>query len=168
MFLIRIIRPVNKVLTLAFALTVLFFVLVALTPINLLIAVLNGIFIGAVTTIVFTYGHIFWDSILRSAPYDRVRQMTVGFAACWLAYTLNVAVSIGYHTLESDVNPSVALAASRYIAILAAVLQVTAPDFGLGILHSRSRRTLTSGLFIGVLVAVWIISFQGAPLSTAE
>jgi hypothetical protein len=40
------------------------------------------------------------------------------------------------------------------------MLQVTAPDFGLGLFHGRDRRVLWASVTIGLLVAIVTITLQ--------
>ena len=153
-------RPLNRVILSSIAAVVLFFILYALVPISELIMVLNGIFAGTVAAISVAYWRLLWNAVLGIRPYDRVRQMTLGFALCWAAYLLGVAISIYFRSAGIDVNSSLLTAASRYVAIIAAMLQVTAPDFGLGLFHGRDRKVLATGIFVGLIVAMVVIFYR--------
>jgi hypothetical protein len=52
----------------------------------------------------------------------------------------------------------------RYLCILAAILQITAPDFGLGLFHGRDRKTQWLGFVLGLTTAVGTIIFQDQTL----
>lgn len=137
-----------------------FLVLAFFVPVDRLIVTLNGAFFGASTAIMMAYGRLMWNAILGVRPYDRVRQMTLGFFLCWVAYGLSVSVSFYYRASGIDVPSVLVTAASRYVAVIAAILQVTAPDFGLGIFHGRDRRVLYTGLLVGTVVALVAIVTQ--------
>lgn len=139
----------------------LFACLVWLVPMDPLIVTLNGIFAGTMAAIAVAYWRLLWNAVLGVQPYDRVRQMSLGFALCWFAYLLGVTISIYFRTAGYDVNSSILTAASRYVAIFAAILQVTAPDFGLGLFHGRERKTLWGGVIVGFAVALVMILAQG-------
>jgi hypothetical protein len=144
------------------AFTFVFALLVFMFRPSELIMVLNGLFAGAMSAVVVAYGKLVWFAILGKRPYDDVRQMTLGFACGWAAICLGVAYSI-YYRVTGDVQfpSSYLVALSRYLAIIAACLQVTAPDFGLGIFHGRDRKVLWAGGIIGTIVATIVIMLQG-------
>ncbi len=131
-----------------------------LVPADKLILVLNGLFAGTAAAILVAFGKLLANAVMGVRPYDRVRQMTLGFFLCWVAYTIGVVVSIYFRSADIFVNSSYGTAAGRYIAIIAAVLQVTAPDFGLGIFHGRERKVLATGFVVGGLVAIGTILSQ--------
>lgn len=147
-------NAINRVLVGSFLLVLVFFVVVATLPLDDVIIVLNGLFFGTAAAILVAYGRLLWNAILGIRPYDRVRQMTLGFFLCWVAYGLVVAASFYLRASGTDVNSTYLTAASRYAAVVAAVLQVTAPDFGLGIFHGRDRKVLYTSVAIGLAVAV--------------
>jgi len=138
----------------------LFVALLAVMPLPQFIVILNGIFAGTMAAIEVAYWRLLLNAVLGIRPYDRVCQMTLGFALCWLAYTLGVAISIYFRSARVDVNSSLLTAASRYVAIIAAMLQVAAPDFGLGLFHGRDRKVLFTSVVVGFVVAVFIMLAQ--------
>lgn len=153
-------RPVNRVIASLLAAALLFILLLATLRLPQFIVILNGVFAGTMAAIVIAYWRLLWNAVLGIRPYDRVRQMTLGFALCWAAYVLSVMVSVYLRTTGADVNSSILTAASRYVAILAAALQVTAPDFGLGLFHGRDRKVLSVSAGVGLVVAVVIMVAQ--------
>ena len=137
------------------------FILLSITvPLDHLIMLLNAVLSGTLMAIVVAYGPLLWNSLLGLKTYDRVRQMTFGFALCWMAYAIHTGFSIYLRSSGFEVNSSYLTAAGRYIAIIAAMLQVTAPDFGLGLFHGRSRNTLLTGVFAGAMTATIVMLFQ--------
>lgn len=155
-------RILNKIVGIAVALVALFGVLVVQVPLDRLVVLLNGVFAGTMAAILVAYFPLLRNAILGVHPYDRVRQMTLGFFLCWLAYCVIVLVSIYSNTVGIDNGADILTATSRYLAIVAAALQVTAPDFGLGLFHGRDRKVLTAGAISGLLVAVVAILVQNS------
>lgn len=154
------VKPANRVMLAAILLSVGFIGLATILPLGSLIIVLNAAFAGSAAALVVAYWTLLKNAVLGVSPYSRVRQMTLGFALCWVAYTLTVSFSIYARSSGFDVNSSYVTATSRYIAIIAAILQVTSPDFGLGIFHGRDRKMLWTCLAIGLAVAALAIGFQ--------
>lgn len=153
-------RPVNRVVIAIVAAAALFAALLAVLPLTSFIVILNGIFAGTMAAVVVAYWRLLWNAVLGIRPYDRVRQMTLGFALCWTAYVLGVMVSIYLRSAGAEINTSVLTAASRYVAIIAAMLQVSAPDFGLGLFHGRDRKVLFTSVLVGAVVAIVIMFAQ--------
>ena len=153
-------RPVNRVVLAIVAAATLFAALLVVLPLPRFIVILNGVFAGTMAAIVVAYWRLLWNAVLGIRPYDRVRQMTLGFALCWMAYVLGVMVSVYLRSAGAEINTSVLTAASRYVAIIAAMLQVSAPDFGLGLFHGRDRKVLFTSVLVGAVVAVAIMLAQ--------
>lgn len=150
----------NNVIIHSFMAFTLFALLAFLLPLKTLIVLLNGVFVGAAVSVLVAYRKLFWNSILGVLPYDRVRQMALGFALCWTAYVISVLASIYVRSTGGDPASLMIVAAGRYIAIIAAVLQITAPDFGLGLFHGRDRKMLFLSLGLGLFTAVVAIVVQ--------
>lgn len=153
-------RPVNRVVIAIVAAAALFVSLLLVMSLPRFIVILNGVFAGTMAAVVVAYWRLLWNAVLGIRPYDRVRQMTLGFALCWTAYVLGVMVSIYLRSAGAEINTSVLTAASRYVAIIAAMLQVSAPDFGLGLFHGRDRKVLFTSVAVGAIVAVVIMFAQ--------
>ena len=152
---------INRVMIGAALATVGFFALYFTMTTEHMVVLMNGLFAGSIAAIVVAYWKLLWNAVLGIRPYDRVRQMTLGFALCWFAFCLLIWSSIYLVSAGAPVNSTIFGLAGRYVAIIAAVLQVTAPDFGLGIFHGRDRKVLTAGLITGFLVALATILLQG-------
>jgi hypothetical protein len=150
----------NRVIQIGVALTLFFIVLLQFVALPNLIVVLNGVFIGSMAAIIVAYSRLLINAALGTYPFNRVRQMTLGFFLCWVAYNVDVLTSIYFLSCGIDVKTSVLTAAGRYAAIIAAVLQVTAPDFGLGFFQSRERKTLWTGAVLGFVIAIIAIIAQ--------
>ena len=124
-----------------------------------LVALLNGVFIGTVAAVCVTYRRLLWHSLTGAKQYDRVEQMTLGLLLCWISYCVAAARTVQFHSAEVTHNAAL-LAVSRYVAIIAAVLQVTALDFGVGSPHSYSRNAAWAGLAVGVAVSAVVMWLQ--------
>lgn len=154
------IHPLNRVVLGVLGSILFFGLLVATIPLPVLVVILNGVFIGTMVGVLVAFGPLIWQAVLGRGPYDRVRQMTLGMAACWAAYICTVLISIYVRAAGGDPTAFLLVAAGRYIAILAAILQVTAPNFGAGLFHGRERRILFLGVALGLLSAVALIFMQ--------
>jgi len=144
-----------------------FWAATAMVPIDRLIIALNGLLVGTAVAIAVSYGLIFLDAIF-SRPYDRVRQMTLGVLVVWIAIGLAVGGSIYTKMADIPNQNTVMVAASRLAAIIAAILQVTAPDFGRGFLHGRDRKVLAGGMVVGLAVALFVIYGQATMILAAK
>lgn len=125
-----------------------------------LIILLNGLFAGAIVAVGVTYSNIVWNSIFENGQYDRVRQMALGIALAWFGIVLAVLASI-YSRANGDIaHYSELTAISRYAVIVAAIVQVTAPDLGDGIFFGRDRRLLYIGVVAGLVIALAVMMLQ--------
>lgn len=146
----------NRVAIGIFALGALFFGLVSYCDLETLIIVLNGVFVGSMVA----YHQLIIGAALGVGEYNRVRQMTIGFAIMWTVICLSAAGSIYARSKGAELTAPVLTGAIRYLAIVGAVLQITAPDFGLGLFHGRDRKTLWLGFLLGLITAIFTIYFQ--------
>lgn len=153
-------RVGNDPLLAAIFAAIVFFILYALLPIRNLIIVLNGLFFGAMSAVVVSYWQLIVNTVAGEKPYDRVRQMTLSFVLCWIAYVGSAYGSVYLRSGGLVVVDLTSTAVFRYIAIVAALMQVTAPDFGLGIFHGRDRKALWTSLVIGLIVSAFVIFIQ--------
>jgi hypothetical protein len=154
----------NRVVFVAMALTGWFFAMRGWLGPDRTIVMLNGLFAGSMVAIVVAYHRLIWFAMLGRGEYDRVRQMTLGFAVCWAAVCVGVANSVMLRASGGYVPTSELTAVARYLAIIAAILQVTAPDFGLGLFHGRDRRVLWTGGTLGLISAALVIALQEGAL----
>lgn len=152
----------NKLILSFLAAVVFLLVLINMFEAETLIYIMNSTFAGAMVAILVAYWRLVWNALAGIRPYDRVRQMTLGFVLCWVAYCISVFTSIYFRSadLSGAATTSIWTVMGRYIAIFAAVLQVTAPDFGLGIFHGRDRKTLWTGLTAGVVFGIAVYFMQ--------
>lgn len=124
-----------------------------------LITILNGVFIGTMLSITVAYGPLFWRALIGDkSVFPDARQLIVGYFGAWLAYGLVVYGSTHTHVSDLPTTPLVETAVSRYIAIISAVVQITASDYGKGVFYGRDRKVLWwaigAGLFAGLVVII--------------
>jgi hypothetical protein len=158
----------NRVIQVGVLLVALFGCLVLFVHLDNLIVILNGVFMGSMAAIIVAYWRLLLNAALGIFPFNRVRQMTLGFFLCWVAYNVGVLTSIYFRSRGVEVNSSILTAGGRYVAVIAAVLQVTAPDFGLGLFHGRERQTLWTGGMLGLLIAILAIAAQDSSVLGVE
>jgi hypothetical protein len=150
----------NRVFISVCVLAAVFFGLLAYVPPVPLIVGLNGLFVGCMVAVMVAYHRLIAGAWFGIGEYNRVRQMTLGFAVLWVAIFVGAANSIYLRSAGVDVPTTPLTAATRYLAVIAAVLQVTAPDFGLGLFHGRDRRVLWAAGLSGLVSAVATIFLQ--------
>lgn len=139
-----------------------FFVLIQIFELNALIVFLNGGFGGAVAAVLVAFGPLIYNTIRNKEPYNRAREMALGWFGLWIAYVLVVYVSTESRSFGNiPKDPSYLTALSRWIAIYSAGLQVSAPDFGLGLFHGRERKVFYGALVVGLTVAAVLWYVQG-------
>jgi hypothetical protein len=148
----------------ALALATLFFGLIGYADLEGLIIVLNGVFAGSMVAICVAYHQLIIGAALGVGEYNRVRQMTIGFAVMWTVICLSAVGSIYARSKGAELTAPLLTALIRYLAIIGAVMQITAPDFGLGPFHGRDRKTLWTGFMLGLATAAATIWFQDRTL----
>lgn len=138
-----------------------FFAAAALVPTNVLIIALNGIFIGTMFAISIAYGELMWDAIWgNKRKYDDVRQMVAAIFIGWAAYGISVASSVYLKAIDASGQALILTAAGRYLAVIAAVMQITAPNLGEPFFYGRDRKLLWAGVAVGLIVAVVLMLVQ--------
>ena len=140
-----------------------FGILASTFTLDSLIVMLNGLFAGSLVSLLVAFGPLIWTLFRGKEPTSRAQELALGFFSLWIAYVLTAYVSVWTRSIgEATSNPSYMSALSRYIAVYAAVRQVTAPDYGLGFIYGRDRKILIAALALGLLVAIglWVIQDQ--------
>ena len=150
----------NRVLWVSAGLVALFLVLQETLTTTVFMNALNAIFAGAVVTILAAYWRLIWSAVRGEGAYDRVRQLAMGLFLLWVSIILIVGVSIYARTSDYYITTYAASAASRYVAIIAAIMQVNALDYGFALFHSRDKRMLWASLILGIAVAITAFVFQ--------
>ena len=128
-----------------------------------LIVLLNGAFGGSIAGLLAAFSPLLYSIFRNREPYTRAQEMAIGWFALWVAYVLVAYVSVWNRAIgEVPPNPNYISALSRYVAVYAAIRQVSAPDYGLGFMYGRDRKILWASLAFGLVVAtaLWIIQDQ--------
>ncbi|MBA3352223.1 MAG: hypothetical protein H0U23_07340 [Blastocatellia bacterium] len=125
-----------------------------------LIVLINGLLIGALFAIVVAFHRLIIGAIRGTGEYNHVRQMTLGFFNGWLGIFLVVYPSIELRSMGLAVPNTLISTLGKFVIIAAAIMQVTAPDYGLGMFHGRDRKTLWSALLFGVSVSFVVVYLQ--------
>lgn len=131
-----------------------------LFPLNSLITVLNGVFIGSICGIVFAFWRLLKSTVIGAPPFDRARQYALSVFIMWIAIFLTALISIISRASGNDPVPYALVAASRYFVIIAAILQITAPDFGSSFFAGKDRKFLWTAVIIGLVVSSVLIFAQ--------
>ena len=76
----------------------------AVAPLDKLIFVLNGVFIGTGVALVVSFAPLLWNALAGVRPYDRVRQMTLAWAVVWLGIFLQTSTSVYRNASADDVK----------------------------------------------------------------
>jgi len=137
-----------------------FFALKAAFDPSLLMSLLNGVFAGAVVTIIAAYYRLIVEAIRGDGERDRVQQMTLGLFVLWIAMVVNVGVSIYARSTEFDPTTYTGAAGARYLTIIAAVLQMRSLDYAYALFHGRDRTMIWTSLVLGAAVAVAVVVLQ--------
>lgn len=126
-----------------------------------LILLENSLFIGTSVTLAIAYWRLFLDAIVDPNPFNRARWMTWAFFIAYLALLCGASGSIQAMATDEPTTTTFTIAVGRYLAIVAGIGQVTAPDFGRGIFFGIDRKVLTGAILLGIVVSVVLIWVQG-------
>lgn len=153
----------NKALIGTVTILALYALLVLLFPIDALIVIFNGAFIGAFVAGAIVYRKLIVDSFISSEKYDRVRQMTIGITLGWVARFCACGYFSFYRYLyhSSEANPFI-VSFIVYLCAVACCLQVGAASYDEGVWNDNTEgQLLYLGTSVGILVAILVILWQG-------
>jgi len=151
----------NRVLWAATGLLLVFVAMHTLVEPNMLMGVLNGLFAGMIVGIVAAYFRLIFEAIRRGGEYDRIRGYSLGVFLPWVALFILIGVSIYTRSTELYTGSNyMAGALGRYIAIIAAVMQVNALDFSYALMHGRDKMIVRASIVLGIVVALATIAVQ--------
>jgi hypothetical protein len=150
----------SRVIVAALAISALYTLMVfTVDPVTLIIF-LNGVFVGSMVAITVAYHRLLWFSLIGRGEYNRLRQMALGIAVGWAAIGISAFNSIYLRSLGVDIPSTPLTALTRFLSIVAAVMQVTAPDFGYGLFYGRDRRVTWIALAAGLGFAAVTVALQ--------
>jgi hypothetical protein len=137
-----------------------FFALASVMPTDTLIVVLNGVYIGAMFGIAVCFGGMILDAMTGKEEYDDVSQMVTSMFGTWVALSIAFGVSAYLRAADMSSSSLLASAFARYVGILSAVGQITAPTLGERFFAGRDRKVLWASLFVGLGTAVAVTAAQ--------
>lgn len=152
----------NKAVAWTIALLCFYVLLLFNFDLNSLIVLLNGVLGGAMIAAVVAYRKLFIVSLFaKEPPFDRVSQFAIAVILLLAAIGLFVAASTQIRVTGGILStPSATSVAARYIATVAVVLLVAAPDFGYSVIYGRDRKALVLGTSIGFISAIVLVWAQ--------
>lgn len=131
-------------------------------PAELLAIILNGTLWGVGVALVIAYSPLIWQSVFGyNHNFDRANQYALGDAVLWLSVFIGLTSSVYLRSVGEA--PSITtdfVIIQRYLAIFAAIIQITAPDFGKSIFYGQDRRILLLSGSMGFIVALLITWLQ--------
>lgn len=138
-----------------------YLLLLALVPAPFLIQILNGIFLGVVSAVSIVFFPLFWRAVTHKA-FDDVAQLTMGIVLAWASLIIARLTSVFGQATDAagPLSSSAPVALATYLAILGAILHITAP----GMVDSKlvyNRGILALGLAVGVVISCLTILVQG-------
>lgn len=152
--------PLSRVILATFGIVGLFAIIFnSFSPSNLIV-LLNGLFVGSLVAIAVAYKELLWEALVGDGHYDRYRQMTLSIFMQWVVIGIGVGTSIFIKVTDLPTTAYTAVAFARYLATVAAVLQITSPDLGQGLWYGRDRKVLLISFGFGISVAVGVIFLQ--------
>lgn len=141
----------------------------AMLDVSFLITVLNGAFFGTMFGITVAYAPLFWRSLRNDETLEPdVQQMVLSFLGTWAAYVLVVYASVYLRMADMPVSSLLVSAISRYIAIVSAIAQITAPAYGKAFFYGRERKSLYVGLASGIVMAILLVVAQTSTVLANE
>lgn len=150
----------NPVLRYVAGIAALFVLLVWTIDLNTLIVLENGVLTGCGVAVLVVYWQLVFDAIQGRRPYSDVRQMTLSIVLLWVCVGLSVSSSIQLRAMGAPTTPLVTVALMRYLAVVAAIMQVTVPAYGLGIFYGIERKALWLASAVGTVAASLAIMLQ--------
>lgn len=131
-------------------------------PLPTLAVLLNGVLFGMGFALLIAFARLIWVSIFGAGnSFDRANQYALGDAILWISVFIGLTSSVYLRTIgEAPSTTTELLIIQRYLAIFAAIVQITAPDFGKSIFYGRDRRVLLGSGLIGLLVAAIVVWLQ--------
>lgn len=129
-------------------------------PMETLIIILNGAFVGTMASISVAFYPLIRDAIRMPEDFGRVQQLSLGIMILVVAICVLAFNSIYFRSMGVDLPTTPVTALGRYLSICGMVMMITAPDYDEGFFFSRDRRLLWSSLLIGVVFALVVILMQ--------
>lgn len=138
-----------------------YLVLAAALPTRILVAVMNGLFLGMVVSVSVVFAPLIKRAVLLR-DFDRVAQLTIGIFLSWTSLIISRSVNTYGKIFDKpgEAAGSGMVAVAAYLAILGGILHVTAP----GMVDDKlkyNKGLLALAAMVGAVaaaVAIWLQS----------
>jgi len=146
-------------------LAAIFAALVRFVPLDTLITLLNGAFVGTMIGVTIAYGGMFYDAFWNRKRHGKlmatdVRLFAVFYLGAWFAYTLTVYGSVSVRSTDASFVSMYSTALGRYVAIICAIGGVVAPTWDETLFYGRDRKSVFAAVFVGLLAATVVVIIQ--------
>lgn len=141
-------------------LAALFVLLWTYIPPDILVIFLNGIFVGSLVTVAAAYYKLLRATLRGDTAYDRTRFMTLSIAILWFSVIISVLASVYARMTDTQSTVFVLSAVARYLAIVAALMQMRSLDYGWAMFHAHDRVMIWASTFLGVTVGIGVVAMQ--------
>jgi len=150
-------------------LTLLFIAGLAWIKSTIFLIILNSLMFGTFMSVAITYGYFFGYTIFVKSEWSREKQFIISTGLLWMFIMLTGIYSYTHRTVTPDVEIPAdwMLLLTRYIAIVAAVMQVFAPDMGESLYYGVHRKVMLAGIVVGGLVAAYTMLVAISPAFAA-
>lgn len=138
-----------------------------------MIELLNGAYFGVLATVFVVWWRTGWEAIRGIGRYGRVQRFALSIALQWIAFSMLRGLSAVVRSADdlNWVRDSHAAAIPLFIAVIAGIMQVTAPGMGPDpeegkrtpsqlFVQGRDKPLLLLGLAVGLIVACVVIAFE--------
>ncbi|HOY61551.1 MAG TPA: hypothetical protein PK745_00095 [bacterium] len=151
--------------TVIFALTVAFFTGYVMIKSSVYLLLLNGLTLGVIVSMVFTYGLFFWFTLTSRDPYTPERQWITASGLLWAAVMFTIWYSVEHRSpYGNDLVVDIKLLANRYLTIISGIMFIFAPDMGKSLFFGVYRKVLIFSTLAGLISAIVTIIIQIEPL----
>jgi len=129
-------------------------------PPDILVICLNGVFVGSLVTVGAAYYKLLKAALRGDTLYDRTRFMTLSIAILWISVIISVGASVYSRMADTYSTVFLLSAIARYMAIVAALMQMRSLDYGWAMFHAHDRVMIWASTFLGVTVGIGVIAMQ--------
>lgn len=117
---------------------------------------MNAFLFGNLISLAVLYGKYIWYVISSPSEWSPARSFALSTALLWIAMGVVVSGSIYRHSMPGyNINSTNFLDLfARYVAIIAATMQIFSPSQGLALFATTERKLLIWGSIAGLAVAL--------------
>lgn len=136
----------------------------SIMPVDILVPLLNGIFVGVTLALFVAYWRLGWATIrLSRQEYRRADQFAIGIELMWAAIFINRSYAVYLRVIGQahGFTDNHWVGVFVYMWIVAGFLQVTAPGLYEGLDVGKDKWTLYITTVLGALLAGVLVLAQG-------